>query len=75
MEESFFADSLKYSTDLTSLQFKQSTGVGAPTITTGAGFWTATITHPQLAGIVCAVGVNTTNPLTTNAGQGEPVCQ
>src|SRR5260370_23757121 len=51
MEESFFADSFKYSTDMTSLQFKQSTGVNAPIITTGAGFWLATITHPQLPGV------------------------
>jgi prepilin-type N-terminal cleavage/methylation domain-containing protein len=75
MEESFFADSFKYSTDLTSLQFKQSTGVGVPAITTGAGFWLATITHPQLPGVVCGVGVNTTNPLNANGGQGEPICQ
>src|ERR1700681_2514903 len=47
-EEAFFSDSSKYSTSLTAVNFKQSTGVGVPTIATGAGFWTATVTHTQL---------------------------
>jgi prepilin-type N-terminal cleavage/methylation domain-containing protein len=75
MEESFFADSFKYSTDMVALQWKQSTGVGIPVISTGAGFWIATITHSQLPGVVCGVGVNTNNPLNSNGGQGEPICQ
>jgi type IV pilus assembly protein PilA len=75
MQETYFADSMKYTTDFTALKYAQSTGVNAPIVVTGTGYWTATITHPQLPGVVCGVGVNTTNPLTTNAGQGEPVCQ
>ena len=48
-EESFFADSTKYATyDTTKLKFKPSTGVNTPTIVTGAGFWSATITHTQV---------------------------
>ncbi len=73
-EEAFFSDSSKYSTDLTAINFKQSTGVNTPTIATGAGYWTATVTHSQLAGHTCAIAVNTTNPLVTTAGEGEPVC-
>ena len=73
-EEAFFSDSSKYSTDLTAINFKQSTGVNTPAITTGAGFWSATVTHSQLAGHTCAIAVNTTNPLVTTAGEGEPVC-
>src|SRR4249920_923475 len=41
-QESFFSDSAKYTTSLTALNFKQSSGVNAPTITTYAGAWIAT---------------------------------
>ena len=73
-EEAFFSDSSAYSTNLTAINFKQSTGVNTPTIVTGAGYWTATVTHSQLAGHTCGIGVNTTNPIVTTAGEGEPVC-
>ena len=73
-EEAFFSDSSAYSTSLTAINFKQSTGVNTPTIATGAGYWTATITHSQLAGHTCGIAVNTTNPIVTTAGEGEPVC-
>jgi len=74
-EEAFFSDSSKYSTSLTQINFKQSTGVNTPTITTGAGYWSATVSHSQLPSTTCAIGVNTTNPLVSTAGDGEPVCQ
>ena len=74
-EEAFFADSAKYSTSLTALNFRQSTGVNTPTIAVGAGYWSATVTHSQLTGTTCGVAVNTANPLISTAGEGEPVCQ
>ena len=76
-EESFFADSTKYVTfDTTKLKFKPSTGVNNPTIVPGTGFWSATITHTQIAApFSCGIGVNTTNPLVTTAGDGEPACK
>jgi len=76
-EESFFADSTKYVTyDTSKLKFKPSTGVSDPTIVPGAGFWSATITHTQIAApFACGIGVNTTNPLVTTAGDGEPACK
>src|ERR1700712_3178433 len=71
-EESFFADSTKYTTyDTTKLKFKPSTGVNSPTITTGAGYWAATVTHTQITSFSCGIGVNTTNPLVSTAGDGE----
>ena len=73
-EEAFFSDSSKYSTSLAAINFKQSTGVGVPAIATGAGFWSATITHTQLAGHTCGIAVNTTNPLVATANDGEPTC-
>jgi len=76
-EESFFADSTRYVTyDTTKLKFKPSTGVGEPVITIGAGFWSASITHTQIAApFACGIGVNTQNPIVTTAGDGEPACR
>src|SRR5471032_789207 len=49
-EESFFADSTKYVTyDTTQLKFRSSTGVNAPVIVPGSGYWSATISHTQIA--------------------------
>jgi type IV pilus assembly protein PilA len=44
-EEAFFSDSSKYSTSLAVINFKQSTGVNAPVITTGPGYWFAKVSH------------------------------
>ena len=75
-EEAFFADSVRYSTyDTTKIKYRTSTGVNTPAITTGAGYWSATITHTMVAGFSCGIGVNTANPIVTNAGEGEPACK
>ena len=74
-EEAFFSDSAKYTNAMTQLKFNVSTGVGSPTIATGAGYWTATNTHTQLTGQTCGIGINTTNPLVTSAAEGEPACK
>ncbi|HEV8233205.1 MAG TPA: pilin, partial [Gemmatimonadaceae bacterium] len=76
-EEAFFADSTYYTTatNLVSRNtFKNSSGVGVPAVTSGAGFWSATVTHSQLSGATCGIGVNTTNPIISAAGDGEPSC-
>ena len=74
-EEAFFSDSSNYTANVAALKFSSSTGVGAPAIVTGAGFWTATVTHTQIVGSSCAIGVNTTNPLVATASDGTGVCQ
>jgi len=74
-EEAFFSDSSAYSTSLTQINFQQSTGVNPPVITTGPGYWSATVSHSQLPSSTCAIAVNTTNPLVSTANDGEPVCQ
>ena len=74
-EESFFSDSAKYSSSTTSINFRPSTGVGTPTITTYSGAWVATNTHSQIASFSCGIGVNTTTPLVSSAGDGEPTCK
>ena len=74
-EEAFFADSSKYTATISQLKYQNSTGTVAPTVVTGAGYWTATNTHTQLAGMVCGIGINTTNPTVSGAAEGEPSCQ
>src|SRR5881392_2007279 len=44
-EESLFSDSARYTSNLTSLGFKASTGVAAPAIVTYPGAWVATNSH------------------------------
>jgi prepilin-type N-terminal cleavage/methylation domain-containing protein len=78
-EEAFFSDSGHYSTALGTavgnVQFSPSTGVRLPIVVTGSGYWTATNSHLQLTTVVCGIGMNTTNPTVTGAGEGEPACQ
>jgi type IV pilus assembly protein PilA len=75
-EEAFFSDSSKYTGTLSQLKFQVSTGVNAPTLATGAGWWTATNEHTQLTGQTCGIGINTTNPLAgVVAAEGEPACK
>jgi hypothetical protein len=57
------------------MKFKPSSGVGMPTVSVFAGAWLATNTHSQLTIFSCGIGVNTTNPLVTSAGDGEPTCK
>lgn len=76
-EEAFFNDSTYY-TSATNLMarniYRNTTGVGVPVVVTGAGFWSATVTHSQLAAATCGIGVMTVNPLLSTAGDGEPNC-
>jgi prepilin-type N-terminal cleavage/methylation domain-containing protein len=76
-EEAFFSDSTYYTaatTLVTKNMFKSSSGVATPVAVPGPGYWTATVTHSQLSGATCGIGVNTTNPVITTAGDGEPSC-
>lgn len=75
-EETFFTDSMHYVTyDTAQLRFRPSSGVTDPTIVVGTGYWSATITHTMIPGFSCGISLNTTNPLTSSAGNGEPVCK
>src|ERR1700710_1943139 len=75
-EEAYFSDSGKYSVyDTAKVKFKSSTGVGTPIIVPGAGYWSATVTHSQVPGFTCGIGVNTVNTIVSGAGDGEPACQ
>ena len=74
-EEAFFSDSSKYTATLTDLQFQVSTGVNAPALQAGPGWWSATVTHTQLpATNECGIAMNTTNP-EGSGNDGEPICK
>jgi prepilin-type N-terminal cleavage/methylation domain-containing protein len=76
-EEAFFSDSTYYTDGATLVAknaFRNSSGVGVPVVVTGPGYWSATVTHSQISGGTCGIGVNTTNPIITTAGDGEPSC-
>jgi len=76
-EESFFSDSVYYLPyiDTTKLRFKPSLSVSTPSIVVGSGYWTATVTHSQIANFSCGIAVNTANTVVPTAAEGEPVCQ
>lgn len=82
-EEAVFSDSGHYvgynpigTLGDTVLHFRPSTGVRDPQISTGAGYWSATVSHTQIPGtFACGIGVNTTNTVVTTAGDGEPACK
>ena len=74
-EEAFFSDSVKYTSDMTQVNFRPSTGVWTPSVVVGAGFWTAGVTHTQVSNKSCQIAVNTSNTLVTTAGDGEPACK
>jgi type IV pilus assembly protein PilA len=74
-EEAFFSDSARYTTNVGSLNFSSSTGVNPPTIAVYVGGWSARLTHTQMPGAECGIGINTTNPTLTTAGEGEPACK
>lgn len=75
-EEAFFSDSSQYTSVIGNLKFQSSTGVSSPAIVTGAGYWTATVTHTQLpATQPCGISINTTNPTNAGAAEGEPSCK
>jgi len=75
-EEAYFADSAKYASDTTNgMKFKPSTGVSMPVISVNGGTWVATNTHTQLGTFQCGIAINTTNPVLSAAGDGEPTCK
>src|SRR5262245_4903589 len=78
-QESFFADSAKYTNviDSTHLKFQASPGVtiNSGSIVAGDGYWSATATHTQLPGEKCSIAFNTPNPTVPNAAEGEPACK
>ncbi len=70
-EESYFADSIKYTTNLGTM-YRTSTGVTGPTIALTGDGWTATVGHTTTVR-TCAVFAGST-ALAPAAKEGEPRC-
>ena len=70
-QEAYFADSIKYTTNL-GTAYRTSTGVVGPTITLTADGWTALVSHTASTK-TCAVFSGST-PLAPAAKEGEPRC-
>ena len=75
-QEAFFMDSAYYTADLKKLKFQSSPGVTPPKVTAQQGAWSATVTHQNLPGEVCGIGINMANPIGgTSSVEGEPACK
>jgi type IV pilus assembly protein PilA len=73
-QETFFTDSNRYSDDLTQLTgFSHTSSVGTPSVSSSTSYWSATVTHAQIPGMICGISVATANPVAP-AGEGEPKC-
>ena len=71
-EEGYFADSIKYTTNL-GAAYNTSTGVAGPTIVLTGDGWTAWVSHSTTTK-TCAIYVGST-ALPPAAKEGEPKCQ
>jgi len=70
-EEGYFADSIKYTSNLGTM-YRTSTGVLGPTIVVTGDGWTATVSHTTTTR-TCAVYAGSTS-LAPAAKEGEPRC-
>ena len=71
-EEAYFADSVKYTTNL-GTNFSTTTGVVGPTIALTADGWTAQVSH-NVTTKTCVIYVGST-PLAPATKEGAPQCQ
>jgi type IV pilus assembly protein PilA len=71
-EEAYFADSVKYTSNL-GTQYNTTTGVVGPTIQVTGDGWTATVSHTTTTK-TCAIYVGST-PIAPANKEGEPKCQ
>ena len=71
-EEAYFADSVKYTTNL-GTNFAVTTGNVLGTIALTADGWTATVTNTNYAGHTCAIYIGSTAIAPANK-EGEPKC-
>jgi len=75
-EEAYFSDHGRYTANLSELRGVRGRGISPATIEVlpnGSG-WRATADAP-LVGMRCGIGLNTTNPIALEAGEGEPACR
>ena len=73
-EETFFVDSNRYGALTELAGFSHTSAVGMPAVAQSTSYWSATVTHPQIVGMTCAIAVATPNSINAAAGEGEPKC-
>ncbi|MDB4898909.1 MAG: putative pilin [Gemmatimonadetes bacterium] len=74
IEEVFFSDSARYSSNQASMNYRVSAG-DVVSIATGPGYWSATAAHAQIPGFTCGISVNTDNPVTAGVPDGQTECK
>jgi len=74
-EETYYADSNRYGALNELSTFSSTNGLGITLIGNSTSYWSATVTHPHLPGLVCGIAVATTNPVAPGVGEGEPTCR
>lgn len=77
-EEVFFVDHANYTdkvSDMRGLSLPEGVTVKSLTTSKNGTAWSTIITSAKLAGVQCAMAVNTPNPVDAKAGEGEPICQ
>ena len=73
-QELYFTDSNAYGALANLTGFSHTTAVGLPVVVPSTSYWSATLTHPQIPGMTCAIAVGTPNSVSAAAGEGEPKC-
>jgi hypothetical protein len=75
-QESFFADNVRYSGSLDSLQYRASTGVTVRFVTVRSAAWSAIATHANVPGAQCGIFVgDVAPPFPEVRNEGEPACK
>src|ERR1051325_10927686 len=74
-EETFFTDSNRYAALNELSTFSSTNGMGITLIGNSTSYWSATVTHPHLPGMICGIAIATVNPVDPGAGEGEPGCK
>ena len=73
-QETFFTDSNRYGALAELNGFSHTSAVGMPAVVPSTSYWSATVSHPQIPGMTCAIAVATPNSVNAAAGEGEPKC-
>jgi streptogramin lyase len=77
-QETFFADSNHYADKAASLRLPamaQTLSIKSLVVGKQGNGWSALVVSTRLPTVECAVAVNMDNPVSTRAGEGEPICR
>ena len=75
-EEVYFADSAKYTNELSDLEFRSTKDVAKPKVVAKTSGWAAIILgRDKVTPPRCGVGVNDENPIAPSTADGQAVCR